>query len=114
MALEITNITDEIDQIHTILFYDSDIILTLRYHNVTEIWTFDISYAGKNVYGVKLSLGTLHLRSNNFPFDFVCLDTSDSGIDAFKRDDFTTGRIRLYILEPEDMEERRGYAVEIQ
>ena len=93
---------------------DQEIILSLRFYPTIEQWNFDVEFKEKKVLGVKLSLGTLHIVSANLPFDFIVLDGSGEGVDPFKVDDFVTdGRCKLYILDPEDMEEIRGIPVEI-
>lgn len=99
----ITNITDETIQRHIIVFEESEIILTLRYYPKTQHWTFDAEFAGRAVYGVKLSVGVLHMTSQNQPFDFFVTDRSGNGIDPFQINDFTSGRCRLYMLETEEM-----------
>ena len=99
----ILNISDETIQRHTVLFEESEVILTLRFYPKTEHWMFDAEYNGKAIYGVKLSVGVLHMVSENQPFDFYCEDRSGNGIDPFQRDDFINGRCRLYMLEAEDM-----------
>lgn len=99
----IQNITDEPIQRHTILFDESEITLTLRFYPKTQHWTFDAEYAGNAVYGVKLSVGVLHMVSQNQPFDFLVVDRSGLGFDPFQRDDFSNDRCRLYMLETEDM-----------
>lgn len=110
---EIINITDEAQQLHKIPFFDFEIRLSISFHAVIAAWFIDIEYKDKSVNSIKLSLGTLHLRSNNLPFDFVVVDLLNNGFDPFKIDDFLSERFKLILLEPDDMEERRGYAVEI-
>ena len=111
---QIVNITQSADQQHTIALEDQEIILSLRFYPTIEQWNFDVEFKEKKVLGVKLSLGTLHTVSANLPFDFIVLDGSGEGVDPFKVDDFVTdGRCKLYILDPEDMEEIRGVPVEI-
>jgi len=108
----IINITSEPIQRHTVLFEESEVILTLRFYPKTQHWTFDAEYNGKAVYGVKLSVGVLHMVSQNQPFDFFCEDRSGNGIDPFQRDDFSNDRCRLYMLETADMVAvRRGAEV---
>jgi hypothetical protein len=64
------------------------------------------------VYGLKLSVGVLHMLSQNQPFDFICVDKSGNGIDPFTRTDFSGGRCEIYLLEAADMVQIRG--VEVQ
>lgn len=104
MPLQIQNITDEAHQRHVIVFDESEIELTLRFHPTVEMWTFDTVYKTLNADGYKLSVGVLHMRSRNFPFDFVVRDQTDAGLDPFRLDDFSTGRCALYLLDAADME----------
>ena len=106
------NITAEPIQRHTILFEESEIIFTLRFYPRTQIWMFDAEFGDTVVYGLKLSVGVLHMISQNQPFDFVCVDRSGEGIDPFKRQDFSSRRCEIYMLEAADMEQLRG--VEVQ
>lgn len=108
----IINITSEPYQRHVILFNDSEVLLTLRYHELLQFWTFDVTYKNRSAIGVKISLSTLHIESSNFPFDFVCIDNDKTGLDPFQVDDFLE-RCNFYILEPDDMQRIRGAPVEI-
>lgn len=111
MPKRIQNITDEADQRHVILFEESEIVLTLRFFAVAEFWAIDVEYKGRTVYGFKLSANVLHMRSQNFPFDFTVRDLAETGIDPFKIDDFASGRCELYLLTADDMEVIRDGAV---
>jgi hypothetical protein len=106
------NITDEPIQRHTILFEQSEITFVLRFYPRTGVWLFDAEFGNKRVFGLKLSVGVLHMLSQNQPFDFVCLDRSGNGIDPFTRQDFSAGRCEIYLLEAADMQSIRG--VEVQ
>ena len=106
------NITAEPIQRHTILFEESEIIFTLRFYPRTQIWMFDAEFGDTVVYGLKLSVGVLHMISQNQPFDFICVDKSGNGIDPFTRTDFSGGRCEIYLLESADMKLIRG--VEVQ
>ena len=105
------NITSEPIQRHTILFEESEIIFTLRFYPRTQVWLFDAAFGGKQVYGLKMSLGVLHMLSQNQPFDFICIDRSGNGIDPFQRQDFSSGRCDIYMLEAGEMELIRGTEV---
>ena len=106
------NITSEPIQRHTILFEKSEITFILRFYPRTQIWMFDAEFGDKQVYGLKLSVGVLHMLSQNQPFDFVCVDLSGNGIDPFQRQDFSSGRCEIYMLEAGEMEQIRGAAVQ--
>ncbi len=111
--IEIENITGEAHQRHTVLFEESEIIVVLRYHPTVEMWAFDVEYKGVQANGYKLSVGVLHMRSRNLPFDFIVTDQSGTGLDPIRLDDFTTDRCALYMLEADDMEDIRGAPVPI-
>lgn len=111
--IQINNITDEAIQIHTIIFEESEIILILKFLPIVNSWVFDIEYKNTIASGYRLALGTLHMISRNFPFDFVVQDASGLGIDPYMIDDFSTGRCILYMLESADMEGIRGGPVPI-
>jgi hypothetical protein len=110
---KILNIGSEAFQRHTLIFQETEIILKLRFLPVVEQWFFDAEYKDFQVFGIKLALGVLHMRSRNQPFDFVLQDNSGSGLDSFKVDDFVEGRCSLFLLDPEDMKDIRGTAVQI-
>lgn len=110
---EIVNITEDANQRHLISLEDGEIILELRFYPTIQQWSFDIDFQDKIIKGVKVSLGVLHILNENYPFDFICLDLSGQGVDPFRVDDFSEGRCKLYILDPEDMEDVRGVPVEI-
>ena len=106
------NLTDEPIQRHTILFEKDEITFVLRFYPRTQVWLFDVKFGDSQVYGLKLSVGVLHMLSQNQPFDFICVDKSGNGIDPFTRQDFSGGRCEIYMIEAADMEQIRG--VEVQ
>lgn len=110
---ELTNITGESFQRHIVTLDGGEIVFDLRFYPPIQQWCFDVSFKDKAVKGVKLSLGVLHINNANFPFDFVVLDQSASGIDPFKVDDFSLDRCKIYILDPAELEAFRGVTVEI-
>lgn len=111
MARKITGIDSDTHQRHTLQFGDQEIVLSLRYHPTVEMWVMDVTYQGEQALGYKLTTGVLHMRSRNFPFDFVVGDTSGFGLDPIRRDDFETGRCILYLVEADEMEDIRGAPV---
>ncbi len=111
MPVRIANITDAPHQRHTVLFEESEIVVTLRFHPTVEMWVLDAVYNGSQALGYKLSVGVLHMQSRNLPFDFVVRDAQQAGLDPYLIDDFSTGRCELYLLNAEDMEVVRGTPV---
>jgi len=108
---QIDNIGNEGIQELTIPLPDGDLFVQVRFLSVVEIWQMSVNYNGISYNGIKMSCGTLHMRSANFPFDFIVTDESGSGIDPYKQDDFTIGRNILYLVEANEMEEIRGQEV---
>lgn len=111
--IKIENIGNESIQRHVILFNESEIILTLRYLSMVQIWVFDVEYKGKKRNGFKLSIDTFHMLSSNYPFDFIVTDNSNNGLDPMFISDFITDRCSLFMLEANDIENLRGQAIEI-
>ena len=108
--IRIQNITSEPIQRHTIIFQESEITLVLRFYPRNQVWCFDAEYKDWAVYGIKLSLGVRHIKSQNKPFDFFVTDRSNNGIDPFRSNDFSGDRCRLYMFEPDEMVNIRGGA----
>lgn len=109
----IENIGDETLQRHTILFQESEIVITLRYSPTVELWTIDVDYKGFLIYGLGLAVDVLHMESSNQPFGFVVEDTTGSGLDPFRRSDFLEGRTVLYLVDADEMADIRGLEVPI-
>jgi hypothetical protein len=64
-------------------------------------WFLNLKINQREINGVKLSTGVLHLESNNLPFDFVV--SGEGGLDPYKSDDFLQ-RCRLYLVEKAEVE----------
>lgn len=111
MAFQIINITDEASQRHVLLVDDEEIVLTLNFYQVSEFWSFDVSWRNVRKNGFMLSLGCLHIQSLNWPFDFFVSNTDSSGLAPFRLGDFSEGRCELYFVTAEEMQERRGLEV---
>lgn len=109
----IDNIGSETLQRHTILFQESEIVITLRFSPTVELWTMDVEYKDFVIYGVSLVVGVLHMESSNQPFGFVVQDTTGFGLDPFRRNDFIEGRNALYLVEPDEMTDVRGIEVQV-
>lgn len=111
MSIEIIGVTDEPQQRHILLVRDEEIIITLNFFQVSEFWTLDVSWRGKTYYGFMLSLGVLHIRALNWPFDFFVSTTDKSGMAPFRQGDFVEGRCELYFVPAGEMQELRGLEV---
>ncbi|EOV4146602.1 hypothetical protein ACONX0_004468 [Yersinia enterocolitica] len=104
----ITNITDEPIQRYVLLFDRGEAIVIIRHLPTVEMWKMRVEYRGDFIDGVKLSLGALHFRHKNWPFDIALFCTDNSGIDPYRADDFASGRCEIYMVTPDEMIEIRG------
>lgn len=104
MAIQITGITDEPRQRHILLVRDEEITLTLNFYAVSEFWSFDVSWRGETFHGFMMSLGVLHIRALNWPFDFFVAVNDSSGQAPFRQGDFAEGRCDLYFVTEEEMQ----------
>jgi len=114
----VENITSEYIQNHTLEFSRGLVNLTLVYEKSVQMWKMNVTYTRKDntepqppIYGVKLALSTTHFKHRNWPFDFAVVDTTGSGVDPFREDDFERGRCELYFITPSEMIEIRGVDV---
>lgn len=111
MAIRITALTSDADQQHTLLTAVGDVRIRLRFHPVATIWTLDVEYGDRAVYGVRMAAGTRHIQGSNFPFDFFVRETSGSGVCPYKADDWSSGRCELWYVTDTEMVEIRGVEV---
>ncbi len=105
-------LTNEPKQKLSILFEDTSIIIEFRFNPTIESWTMNINFRDTVlVNGKKISLGFPILKEFNKPFDLVCVDNKNLGIDPFRLKDFSSDRVSLYLLNRLEVEELRGYDV---
>ena len=109
--VRIDAITADPDQTHLLLTEVGDVTLRLRFHPVTTIWTVDVTYGDRTVYGIRLAAGTRHIQGSRFPFDLGVTETSGSGVCPYKEDDFSSGRCILWYVTAAEMAEVRGVEV---
>ena len=70
----------------------------LYYLPTQQSWFFDISYGKIDLNGAQLTVGPNILRNYSNNIDFGLAVTSTNGLDPFYLEDFSNGRIRLYLL----------------
>lgn len=71
-------------------------------------WMFNISWQGFTLNGAVMTLSPNILRGyrNNIPFGISCV--SEDGIDPAYVDDFETGRVQLFILSRDEVQQIEG------
>ena len=99
---QITTLTASANQQVSVVLEDKSLAtLTLTFRPRIQRWTLDASYNSnaKKAAGLMLSVHPNLLRAfrNTWPFGLAVVSTD--GADPFRQDDFTTGRISLYILD---------------
>lgn len=76
------------------------------YYAPTQLsWYFDFSYNDIISNGNKLVLGFNILRAYKDRIPFGLLVEADKNIEPFSIDDFSTGRVRVYILDQNEVDE---------
>lgn len=114
----VENITSEYIQNHALEFSRGLVNLTLIYEKPVQMWKMNVTYTRLDdavqpaINGVKLALSTVHFIHRNWPFDFAVVDTTGSGVDPYRDDDFETGRCELYFITPDEMIKIRGVDVQ--
>ena len=103
--LKITNFTKQPFQTCKLPLETRESVDFKLYFSPTQLsWYFDFSYQDVTCNGNKLVLGVNILRAfkNIIPFGLAV--EADQGIEPFKLDDFSTGRVSVYLLNQEDVE----------
>jgi len=110
--MKILTLTNEPKQKLDILFEDTVITIEFRFNPTITNWTMNITFRDEVlVNGKSVVLGVPLLREFNKPFDLVCVDNKNTGIDPFQLTDFSTNRVSLYLLNRDEVKQVRGYDV---
>lgn len=105
-------LTDEPKQEVKILFEDTVITIEFRFNPTIKIWTMNITYKDEDlINGKSITLGVFILRELNMPFDLILIDNQKLDIDPFKLNDFSSGRLDLFLIERDELKNYRGYDV---
>lgn len=99
-------------QSHILAYEDKKIEIIVRYLITVSMWYLDVLIDDVAlIKGIAMGCGTVILNQNNTPFGFYLVDNSTLGIDPFRLEDFSEGRVSFLLLERVDMEKYRGYDV---
>lgn len=101
----ITTLTSQPNQRTQIPLENNDTVDFKLYYSIRQqSWFYNFSYKDLTVNGSKVTLhpNTLRQFRRIIPFGFAF--DSDSQIEPFAQDDFSSGRIKMYVLNPEDVE----------
>lgn len=110
--IKLENIKADADQKHKIEFLEDEVNLRFRFYETVQDWYLCVNYNGVEIKGIRCAVGARLLKSNNFPFDLIIVDESQNGQDPFRLQDFDE-RMSVYIIEPDEIADIRGYKVEL-
>ena len=102
----ITSLTQSPNQFHQLVLDNNETAdFTLRYYPRMLSWYFDISYGDKTINNVKVVLHPNILRQFRkvLPFGIVFYTDNGSPVEPFQITDFKTGRVRMAILNKEEI-----------
>lgn len=102
---QITALTNEPRQRHQLVLENNDTVdFKLYYSSRQEAWYFDWTYKDitVNCSKVVLSPNTLRNFQRLIPFG-ICFD-SDGFVEPFQLEDFSTGRIKMYLLNQQEVQ----------
>lgn len=100
----IDNISDDAYQQTKVKLDDGSIVyVDLIYTPATQRWVMNVTWGTFSVLGVGLCVhpNLLNQHRNRIPFGIAC--ASSDGADPFDVQDFTNGRIALYVLNEADV-----------
>lgn len=101
---QIDNLTNFADQ-NTILELEdgTSASLDVVFNASTERWVASVSYAGKTINSIGLCAFPNVLRQwkNIFPFGLACVTADQT--DPFDINDFSSGRVKMYLLNEADI-----------
>lgn len=101
---QITNLSDEADQLTKIVLGDGSIAtFEFIYLPAIERWVYSVSHPDLTVNRLILCMGPNVLRDfrNIIPFGLACYTTD--GADPFYIEDFSSGRVTLYVLDASEV-----------
>lgn len=113
----ITSLTQSPNQFHELVLENNKTAkFTLRYYSRMLSWFFDIEYEDVIINNVKVVLHPNILRQfkNKLPFGLIIYTENGSPVEPFQISDFQTGRVRLGILNSDEVwqVERETFNVE--
>ena len=101
----ITEFTDNPKQTCTLVLENQETVaFNLRFYETQLSWYFDFTYNDVISNGNKVVLGANILRSFKHIIPFGLAFQSNDGVEPFAVDDFTTGRVSVYLLSKDDVE----------
>ena len=101
----ITEFTDNPKQTCTLVLENQETVsFNLRFYETQLSWYFDFTWGDVVSNGNKVVLGANILRSFKNIIPFGLAFQANDGVEPFAVDDFTTGRVTMYLLSADDVE----------
>lgn len=102
---QITTLTNEPIQRHQLVLDNNDTVdFRLYFSSRTQCWYFDFAYKELSVKCSKVVLSPNLLRNFRRIIPFGIAFASDGSTEPFRLDDFSSNRIKMYVLNSEDIE----------
>lgn len=101
---QITSITNEPYQQHQLVLDNNETVLfTLRFLPRQQAWYFDFTYNEITARRLKVVLTPNALRCFRRIIPFGIAFSSNGYVEPFQLNDFSSGRLKLYVLNSEDV-----------
>jgi hypothetical protein len=105
-------VTNDPSQEFLIEIEDFTLKFELKFLSMIESWQMTLYRDEvKIISNRKMSLGNFNLFTDNQPYNIAITDNLNTGIDPFKLDDFSSGRVSLFLVERSENIEIKGYDV---
>ena len=102
--IQLTKITNQATQNFNLVSETGEVIsFSLRYLPRVAGWVFDCSFGNFSIKGARLTISPNTLRGYRNIIDFGLMCVSTDGYEPQYLNDFVTGRVTLYLLNPTDV-----------
>lgn len=102
---EITTLTNEPKQRHTLVLDNNETVEFYLYYSIrNQAWYFDFTYKDITDNCLKVVLTPNSLRHLKRIIPFGIAFATDGYVEPFQIDDFSSGRVKMYVLNSEDVE----------
>lgn len=102
---QITTLTNEPNQRHQLVLDSNDTVdFRLYYSARQQAWYFDFTYKDLTCNGLKVVLTPNALRCFRRIIPWGLAFATEGYVEPFQLDDFSSGRIKMYVLNTEDVQ----------
>ncbi len=102
---QITTLTDEPKQRHQLVLDNNETVdFRLYFSARQQAWYFDFSYKDLTCNGFKVVLTPNALRCFRRIIPFGIAFDTEGFVEPFQIDDFSSGRVKMYVLNAEDVQ----------